>query len=107
RAGVPGVRDDVLVGPHDRVAGGDLDALGHELHALDAHRVRLSGGVRRYAPDQERHVEARPKGRLHHYFSEAWMCLACSRCVAIAGRTFSISPFSSAFFAFGMSTLSI
>ena len=41
------------------------------------------------------------------YFNEACRCLACSRCVAIAGRTFSISPLSSAFFAFGMSTLSI
>src|SRR5262245_31079325 len=43
RRGGDRVRQEVLVGPHDGVAGGDLDALGHELHALDRHLVSRAG----------------------------------------------------------------
>src|SRR4051812_1905216 len=102
-----GVRNDVLVGPDDGVAGGDLQALGHELHAFDAHGVRLSRGVHRRRPENERGGEHDPKKTFHGYFKDACRCLACSRCAAIAGRTFSIRPFSSAFVAFGTSTLSM
>src|SRR5215204_6558288 len=65
------VRQEILVGPDDRVAGGDLDALGDEFHSLDRHGV----GLRRR--------------RAGYFFpSEEAIILACSRWAAMAGRTF-------------------
>src|SRR5207244_2564864 len=80
------VRHEVAVGPGDAVPGGDLEPLGDELHPLDAHFMR---SCRYFFP------------------SEACRCLACSRCAAIAGRTLVMRPFSSAFSALGIRTLSI
>src|SRR5688500_4100483 len=66
------MRQEVLVGPHDRVAGCDLYALGNELHAFD--------------PDG--------MGRAGYFFpSDDAIILAWSRWAAMAGRTFSSSAF--------------
>src|SRR3954469_25547610 len=74
------VRDEVAIGPGDAVPDGDFQPLGDELHPFDAYLIR----VRRY-----------------FFPKSACTCLAWSRWVWIAGRTFSISPFSSAFCALG------
>src|SRR5438128_119612 len=80
------VRHEVAVGPGDAVPGGDFEPLRDELHPFDADLMRL--------------------GR-YFFPREACRCLACSRCAAIAGRTLVMRPFSSAFCALGISSLSI
>src|SRR4051812_47314756 len=81
------VRQEVLVGPGDAVPGGDLEPLGDELHAFDSHLMQGTTG--------------------YFFPRSACACLACSRWVAIAGRTLTIRSLSSAFCALGMSVLSI
>src|SRR6185295_6772220 len=80
------VGQEVAVGPGDAVPHGDLEPLGDELHAFDADLMRL------------------PR---YFFARSACRCLACSRCVAMAGRTFTIRPLSSAFWSLGTSTLSM
>src|SRR3982750_765531 len=75
RFGGHAVRQEVLVGPGDAVPGGDLEPLGDELHAFYADFMPSTAGGR----------------RLFYFFARsACACLACSRCVAIAGRTLTI-----------------
>src|SRR5215472_1048467 len=104
-----GVGHDVLVGPDHGVACGDLEALGIEFQALDPHRVRLSRGERRRGRDcDENREERRPEHGAYIFFARStWTIFACSRCAAIAGRTFTMRALSSAFFALGMSVWSI
>src|SRR5262249_55446495 len=109
----------ILVDPDHRVAARDRQRLGLELHALDDHgvgrRFRGSGagdGADAAADGDESERagkrDARLQGPRHvaGYLSFDWIILACSRCATKAGRTLTISAFSSSFLALGMSTLS-
>src|SRR5262249_3634999 len=100
----------ILVGPRHRIAHLHGNAPRLIAGAVDEHGVARSlvrGPRAARKGERRREREARGSKARRHGQTLPCSIFACWRCASIAGRTFTMSSFSSAFFAFGMSTLSI